>query len=120
MAAWTMLKAFVALGVMLGVNSLAQAAEQLCLPPGAQAMLVMRAVPTAEVAADLTGIDAVRFMAGFNAMPPPTTVEADRVVVLRNGSHPVLAIVLAFDGRTIGRGQIAQKDYDRIMRSEPL
>lgn len=58
---------------------------------------ILAAVPGVK-AIRLTGARAQRFMAAFNAAPPPSDIKADEVALLRRGEEPAVLLILAIRG----------------------
>lgn len=71
-------------------------------------------IPDAELAS-LAGIDAVGFIAGFNAIPPVSQIMADSVLLI--GIHNSTQLALAFfkNGCMVSRGGMPRTQAEQLL-----
>lgn len=89
--------AAVAASALLAGGAWAGSWPGICVDLDAIIEGVLRAVPGSSVELRLSGEDAVRFMVGFNALPPPSGYSADEVVVFVRADAP-WRYVIVLDG----------------------
>ena len=83
--------AFVVAVIFLAATTPARAQE--CVPPQLLAALAIQAVPDARIAMIVHGEQARQIVAGYNAVPPVSNLEAESVAVLETPSRPFVYII---------------------------
>jgi hypothetical protein len=73
------------------------ASAQECVPPQLLAAQAIQAVPDARIAMIVHGEQAQAIVAGYNAIPPVSHLQAESVAVLQSPSRPYV-MVIAFTG----------------------
>lgn len=65
----------------------------------------------------LTGSVAASFMSAFNAMPPESDLDADKVIVLTHPEAPTHLVIFAKGGCLVATAQILKPIYQYLRRS---